>query len=144
MNAELLDSGADLVIGHGAHRMQEVLLARSGTTVFSIGNFVFNSPGRYRSHEAPPYSIVARLDLARDDSGTSGGLRLYPILSDNRVTGFQPRPVTGSEAKEVHALLRSRAVSGTEFDTAIALDKDERGWHLACRRAISPRIGAPD
>lgn len=144
MNAEFLASGADLVIGHGAHRMQEVLFTPLGTTVFSIGNFVFNSPGRYRSHEAPPYSIVARLDLARDDSGASGCLRLYPILSDNRITGFRPRPVTGSEAKEVHALLRSRAVSGREFDTAIALDKDERGWHLASRQALSPRIGAPD
>lgn len=142
MNADFLGSGADLVIGHGAHRMQEVLFTPSGTTVFSIGNFVFNSPGRYRSHEAPPYSFVARLELMLDDGGASGCLRLYPILSDNRITDFRPRPVTASEAKEVQALLRSRADSDGEFDAAIALDKDERGWHLASLQALSPRLGA--
>lgn len=137
MSTDLLASGADLVIGHGAHRMQEVLITPSGTTVFSLGNFVFNSPGRYRSLGAPPYSLVARLDLARE-SGLAGCLRLYPILSDNRVTGFRPRPVDSSEAREVHALLRNRAASASDFDAAFALARDERGWHLAsegCLRA---------
>lgn len=141
MNAEFLAKGADMVIGHGAHRMQEVLSTPSGTTAFSIGNFVFNSPGRYRSHGAPPYSLVARLEVAREEHGLSGCLRLYPILSDNRTTGFRPRPVSSSEARELHAQLRGRAASAGEFDATFALDRDERGWHLASVGAISRRIG---
>jgi UDP-N-acetylmuramoyl-tripeptide--D-alanyl-D-alanine ligase len=138
LNEEFLSAGADLVIGHGAHRMQEIMSGPQGTTVFSLGNFVFNSPGRYAQFHAPPFSLVARLDLERQSSGLTADLRLYPIVSDNLATHFRPRPVQASEAVEVHDVLFRR---GGAVRDDFALERDERGWCLTATRPISPRLG---
>jgi UDP-N-acetylmuramoyl-tripeptide--D-alanyl-D-alanine ligase len=140
LNSQLLASGADLVIGHGSHSIQEFSSTQEGTTIFSLGNFVFNSPGRYKKHNAPPYSVVARLDLARGREGWGGKLRLYPIVSDNRLTGFRPRPVSRLEADTVYRLLRSRPLSVPEFATRFVLEQDRRGWFIAPSLPLSPRI----
>ncbi len=138
LNSELLCAGADLVIGHGAHRMQEITSSPAGTTVFSLGNFVFNSLGRYQKFDAPPFSLVTRLDLERQGSGITGCLRLYPIVSDNRMTGFRPRPVRESEAIEVYNVLER--FNGNSFRDDFALEQDERGWHLTRTGPLSPRL----
>jgi hypothetical protein len=93
----LIDAGADLIIGHGAHMVQEVEKYNGKWIVYSIGNFVFNSPGRYQNYEVDPYSYIARLLI--DESGMN--LYLYPIFTDNKVTNYQSRFVTGSEFEEI-------------------------------------------
>jgi UDP-N-acetylmuramoyl-tripeptide--D-alanyl-D-alanine ligase len=138
LNKEFLAAGADLVIGHGAHRMQEIMSGPQGTTVFSLGNFVFNSPGRYGDFDAPPFSLVARLDVERKGSGLTAALRLYPIVSDNLTTHFRPRPVQAVEAVEVYDVLLRRSGGGVRDD--FALERDERGWCLTATRPISPRF----
>jgi UDP-N-acetylmuramoyl-tripeptide--D-alanyl-D-alanine ligase len=144
LNNGMLSAGADFVIGHGAHQMQEIISGPEGAGIFSLGNFVFNSPGRYRKYNAPPFSLVARLDLERQASGIAAHLRLYPIASDNRETGFRPRPVNEREAAEAYDLLAGRDLGG--FRNDFALEQDERGWCL-CRsmtlRAKGAGTGAP-
>jgi len=140
LNDDFLARGADLVIGHGAHRLQEMQATAKGTTVFSLGNFVFNSPGRYRKYGAPPFSLVARLDVARRAGGCAARLRLYPIVSDNRETAFRPRPVDEAEAIAVAAALREREPSPGDFDKGFSLAHDDYGWFLAPRRALSARV----
>lgn len=140
-NRELWSAGADLVIGHGAHRMQEVVSGSDGTTVFSLGNFIFNSLGRYRKFNAPPFSLVARVDIEQRGEGLTGSLRLYPLVSDNRATGFRPRPILESEAAGVYDIMECH--SGGTFRDDFVLGHDGRGWHLTCTTDISSRLGAP-
>ena len=39
-----IESGADLVIGHGAHNVQDVELYQGKVIVYSLGNFAFDQP----------------------------------------------------------------------------------------------------
>jgi|GEM_PF-471178 len=111
---ELLQAGADLVIGHGAHMLQEIELRQGKWIIFSIGNFMFNSPGRYKNYHAPPYSLLARLVLTTASQGPlQRTLRLYPIVTDNLLTHYQTRFVTDQEFEEVWYLL-SEKVGGIE------------------------------
>jgi hypothetical protein len=134
-NEGFLEAGADLVLGHGAHNLQTCCAFPVGTTVFSIGNFVFNSPGGYKFYNALPYSLIGRLRLGRSYSGWTGTLKLYPIVSDNRQTGYQPRPVKETEALEVFRFL---SIGGKHcFDREFELQRDERGWYIARTTPLS-------
>ena len=130
----LLGAGADLILGHGAHCLQEIERQAGRWIVYSLGNFMFPSPGRYRRFKAPPYSLAARLRLAADADGRThiAGLRLYPIVSDNRRTDYRPRPVTQDEAMVVQRLFAERcpATAGLPWRS------DRAGIHIDL---ISPR-----
>lgn len=134
----LMRAGADIVMGHGAHMLQEVEKLAAGTLVASLGNFVYNSPGRYKKMEGFPYSLVARLSVATG----SASLRLYPIHCDNRLTDFHTRPVTADQANEVYAELANRARNTSHFRSAFSLTEDDRGWHLRNREPLSPRLSS--
>jgi len=90
----LVTAGADLVIGHGSHMMQPLEMIEGTPVVYGLGNCVWNTPGRYAQIDAPPLSQMVAL---RSDPGGRLSLRLYPIVTDNMVTGFQTRPVTPEE-----------------------------------------------
>lgn len=97
--AAVFAAGADLVIGHGAHMLQQVERFGKLVAVHSVGNFVFNAPGRYSSMFAPPFSAAIRL-IIPVRSADAPLLRLYPFFSDNRTTGYRPRFLTETEAPE--------------------------------------------
>jgi len=101
----LVDAGADLILGHGAHMFQEIERYKGRWIIYGLGNFVFNSMGRYEKMGADPYSLVAQLDVGDIKGQRNMILRLYPIYSDNRVTNFQPHFVTHEEFQEVGSLL---------------------------------------
>ena len=112
----LVRGGADLVIGHGAHRLQEVESVRGTPVVFGLGDFVFNSYGGEWVFRAQGYSLIAALRVrARPGGGRAISLRLYPIVTDSLRTGFRPRFVTAEEFEAVLAMLKARprsAVAG--------------------------------
>lgn len=120
-------AGVDLVIGHGAHMMQECEKVNTSLIAYSIGNFVFNSVGRYKKLAAPPYSVVARISVAQGGSMT---LRLYPIVSDNMKTGFMPHPVNEREARDFFSVLAARESEKRPLESFFRMDRDDRGWFL--------------
>lgn len=133
-------AGADLVVGHGSHMLQEIERVGGRWVVHGLGNFIFNSPGRYRKLGAPPYSLLARLTI----SSAQVLLRLYPIVTDNRRTGYQPRPVTASELREVWDLLVSRTNAPAEFRRDFEQVGEVQYPHLAVVIAErGRRAGAP-
>jgi UDP-N-acetylmuramoyl-tripeptide--D-alanyl-D-alanine ligase len=137
-NEGFLEAGADLVLGHGSHNLQQCLASPVGTTVFSLGNLVFNSPGRYGKLSASPFSAVGRLELGCSGGGRTATLKLYPILSDNRQTRYRPRPVTETEAREVFSILSSDGRH--DFGRAFELDHDHRGWYVARTATLGGRL----
>lgn len=88
---EVLAAGADLIIGHGSHMVQEFERIGAKWVVYSVGNFMFNSPGRYKKFNAPPFSLIASLSFVETDVGIRKSLRLYPIVTDNNLTHYQIR-----------------------------------------------------
>jgi len=123
---ELIDAGANLILGHGAHRAQEVERYKGQWIVYNLGNFMFNSPGRYQKLKQAPISFAAMLELGNRNPVRPLGLRIYPLITDNRVTKYQSRPVTGDEFATVQAVIR-----GTDSDVDFSEDqigRDELGW----------------
>jgi hypothetical protein len=104
--AALADAGADLILGHGAHCVQEIERIGKTWVVYSLGNFVFNSPGRYKRFNAPPVGLVAELIVGGTDSGARLILRLFPILTSNEQTRFQSRFVSESQFRSSLELLK--------------------------------------
>ncbi len=119
-----VQAGADLILGHGAHALLECECIGGVPVCYSLGNAVFNSPGRYAHYDMHPYSAIAHVEL--DEAGCT--LRLYPTVTDNRLTDFLVRPVQAAQAEAC-----ASAAMGRDF----ALQKDALGWfmspHLSCR-----------
>ncbi|NYU08111.1 hypothetical protein A8O28_22390 [Enterobacteriaceae bacterium CCUG 67584] len=86
--------------------------------VYSIGNGVFNSNGEYQSRGVPPYGFVVRLRLGNPQPQ----IALLPILTDNKQTFWQPRPVTGAEFSDLIAQLTAQGMPITQEETSDA------GW----------------
>lgn len=133
----LIDAGADFVIGHGTHIMNDFTSDERGAIVWSLGNFQFNWAGRYDSMpEAVPYSLVARLSLTIEGDTWKPELRLYPTRCDNPEVGYQPRPVTEAEGADVIAVLNRKAAEAGQANH-YALRKDEVGWYVAAKDEVS-------
>jgi hypothetical protein len=125
-----IDKGADFVIGHGPHMMQQIEQYRSGLIVYSLGNFVFNTGGEYKKRGVPPYSFIARLEIKEKREKWSTNYKLYPILSDNRRQGFRPRPVTRDEVNDAYAHIATHSPDRDKFIEGFNLARDRRGWYL--------------
>jgi len=98
---QLVDHGADLVNGHGAHLVQGVELVDGVPVLYSLGNFVFSSFGGYAKVKPElRLSVVARYGFDRDGVAR---LELLPIRTDNKRVRFQP--VVSTEAQATAQLL---------------------------------------
>jgi hypothetical protein len=95
--AILAGAGYDLAIGHGPHIAQPVEVVGGMPVVYSLGNWVFGTPGRF-TREAPGYGLMATTAFGPDGVET---LRLHCIRTDNDQVGFQPRPCTTGQADTV-------------------------------------------
>jgi poly-gamma-glutamate synthesis protein (capsule biosynthesis protein) len=93
------DAGYDLVIGHHPHVAQEVESIDGMPVLYSLGNLVFGTPGRFGSGEG--FGLVATTRL--NDGPIE--IRLSCIVTDNDAVGFQPEPCTASEAEGLFARL---------------------------------------
>lgn len=126
----LIEAGADLVLGHGAHMLQEIEPRQGRWVVFSLGNFMFNSRGRYAQSDAPPYSLLARLIVRAEGDLLRRGLHLYPIVTDNLRTGYQTRFVTEQEFAEVQRLLQDQSRDAAGARPSVSCGEDAHGRYL--------------
>ena len=140
LSSSLISAGADLVIGHGAHMLQQCHWSESGTLLLSLGNFIFNSPGRYAKFLAPPVSLIARLEISTKADAWSSNLKLYPILTDNLRTDFNVQPVDRAMLASIYSLLAEHAPDASDFRICFEPAEDERGLHIRLKRPISHRF----
>lgn len=128
----MIDAGADMIIGHGAHMIQEVEIYKGKRILYNIGNLVFNSDGRYQKEKnATPYSFAVGMDIAEGKSGPTMEIRLYPIFGDNLITQFQPRLVTSQEIQKVLELLIAHSNDAVQLKKELQPKEDETGWYLS-------------
>ncbi|MFH0876421.1 MAG: CapA family protein [archaeon] len=122
-------SDVNLIIGHGSHTLQQVDFFNDTYVVYGIGNFFFNSIGRYSSMSGFPYSFITRLIIQSQNNSEKIFLRLYPFKSDNAASGFKPRLVNSIEFKEVLKVLSDKSANTTsvnDFVTGI----DRYGYYI--------------
>ena len=99
--ATLADAGYDLVIGSGPHVVHPVEVIGKTTVFYSLGNFVFGTPGRFTA-DLKGYGLVLSTQFTED--GVKA-LSLTCIKTDNDEIHFQPRPARAAEAATVFASL---------------------------------------
>jgi UDP-N-acetylmuramoyl-tripeptide--D-alanyl-D-alanine ligase len=142
----LIGAGADLVVGHGARMLQEIERVDGRWVINGLGNFVFNSDGEYDAQKMPPYSLAARLELTADGPALKRRLKLYPLLSENRLTNFRPRFVDAAEFATVRSILTERNPSLSQEADSLSSGYDGFGWHFEIdfdrRAAVRPRAPA--
>jgi hypothetical protein len=126
----LIDGGVDLIIGHGAHNVQEIERYEGRWIAYSLGNFVFGSPGRYEKMKAHPYGAMALLMLSANAEGVTKTLRFYPIFTDNRVTDYRSRFVTAAEFVDLRKRLRAQSGRAGDFDALLRSGTDAHGFFL--------------
>ena len=73
-----IDAGADLVIGHHPHVVQDVEYYRGGVIAYSLGNFLFDAGGRGQRKSA---ILEVTLDGRGDERQVIAAM-LHPILLD--------------------------------------------------------------
>jgi hypothetical protein len=117
----LMYSGTDVILGHGAHRIQEIERINGKPVLFSLGNSVFNSEGRFGKLNSESFSILTVLEF----SSKNCQLKCYPIVSDNKITDYLPRFLTDSEMNEFIRVLNERTSS--KFDAYPIKGKDSTG-----------------
>ncbi|RMG23067.1 MAG: CapA family protein [Bacteroidetes bacterium] len=108
---EVMAAGADLLLGHGAHLMQEIEAFDEHRWIcYGMGNLVFNSPGRYQKSGMKPYSFAALVKIRGYHQGRwQYQLQLFPFFCDNKLTNYRSRPLSGTEFEEMQALLLERS-----------------------------------
>lgn len=125
-----IKNGADLVIGHGGHSMQEIELYRDRWIIYGLGNFAFLSPGRYKKKKCPPFSYGAQLVLAKKDEKLQKWIRIYPIHTNNRVNKYQPRLLNDQEFKRFSDLIFEKSPLPENAVKMIRQAKDDIGNFL--------------
>ena len=130
--SKIIGYGANYIIGHGPHILNELEVSQSGTIAYSIGNFVFNSKGRYKKLEVLPYSAIAKLCFEENEYDWNIDLRFYPIVTDNKITNFQSRSINENEYENLLRVLseKSAAISDN-LKLRLNTGKDSHGLYFS-------------
>lgn len=100
-----IDSGADLVMGHGPHEIQAVETYRGRPVFYSLGNFFFG--------EEPLYDFVGMAAFVELEDGNAVEVRGAPVRpnarSQTRIRTFAEEPEAGQSLETL----------SRRFDTAI-------------------------
>jgi hypothetical protein len=91
------DAGYDLVIGTGPHIMNPIEIIGSMPVLYSLGNFVFGSPGSYTS-DTPGYGLVLETTFGQ---GGSMEAKATCLITDNDRVDYQPDVCGVREAAEM-------------------------------------------
>ncbi|WP_261623334.1 CapA family protein [Nesterenkonia marinintestina] len=144
----LIGSGYDLIVGHGAHCLQELERIDGAWVLYGIGNGHFQAPGRYaRAADETgilPLSLWTMLEVTADGEGSRRvRLRLYPVKADNRETDFTPGPASPEQFDRVYDELRRRLEdsAGDSANPGIDADHDDLGHHLVVEAGVWPPNG---
>ncbi|MEO8513421.1 MAG: CapA family protein [Ignavibacteria bacterium] len=113
-----IDSGADYIIGQGAHTIQEAEKYKGKWIFYNLGNFIFNAPGRYTSTGAKPYGMMLKLVFIENERK----IIIYPLYTNNHETDYCLRKLDDYEFNDfTHSLLQGKYESALNEDNSIIL-----------------------
>ncbi len=90
MARRIVNAGADLILamGHTCSMSSRVSTEFGQPTVSAISSSI--SEGEYGRQGVQPFSLVAELEFSRQGPGLKAMVNLYPNVSCNQMTQFQP------------------------------------------------------
>lgn len=94
----LVDAGYDLVVGSGPHISGPMDLIHGVPVLYSLGNFAFGAPGRFKGFGREGIGLIFSLELHRH---APTQLTVRCILTDNLVVDFVPKPCSPAKLREV-------------------------------------------
>lgn len=80
-------AGYDLVVGSGPHIVQPIELIGAMPVVYSLGNFVYGTKGRFGDVADRGYGLTVGLEIR---PGRAPSVTVRCVVADNRRSGFQP------------------------------------------------------
>lgn len=107
---QAIDWGADLVLGHHPHVLQELEIYKGRLIAYSLGNFVFGSQSNRTNT-----SIIL---LCTFQNKTLTRVEAVPLDVNNYRVEYQPRVLTGPEGT---AVLQSINESSRRFKTELSI-----------------------
>jgi len=93
-SSQLVAAGYDAVIGSGPHVLHPIEVIDGVPVVYSVGNFVFGSPGRFAGYGRVGLGAVATLTFDL----TGGTLQMQCVRTDNAVVNYVPRACNDEES----------------------------------------------
>lgn len=90
----MVDAGYDLIVGTGSHIAGTIEFIDDVPVVYSLGNFVFGTPGRFASYGKQGIGITLTLELS---PSAPAQLAVRCLVTDNFITGFLTQPCTGPQ-----------------------------------------------
>ena len=120
-------AGANLVIGHHPHIAQRVEIVDGCPVLYSLGNGLFGTNGRFGRYGQAPYGLIALAEI--EPPGTLAALELHLIDVDNRRSRFRPTPVRDDAAIPFLRSLTSEQDGWYERDHALRLDLASEHCH---------------
>ncbi len=127
---KMIRAGADIVIGHGAHKLQEVECYRDKWIIYNLGNFVYGAPGRYDKERSFPFSMICELVLYPGEKGI-GEIKLYPFYCDNRKTDYISSPVSPKQMEKVLGKLVKSDKNRSKLIGKFSAGSDEGGEFIS-------------
>ena len=120
----VLGAGADIVIAHGPHIPQGIMVSDGRIALLSLGNFLFRPD--YQMPKEAHQTIMAKVTISPD----SLSLALLPLILDDSGRPRVPPP------KEASQILRHIADLSAEFGTTIKI-REQTGYITVPRQTHS-------
>jgi len=133
---QLIDLGADLIIGHHPHVLQGIEIYKDRTILYSLGNFSFGGARTPKKATLP--TLVAQFKIEFDGTDyVSQQLILHPARSTgyDEETVYQPVLVTGAEAENVMKIIQG--------DTKFTLNPFQEGEGAVQEAVVNPAKREP-
>ncbi|PTL39409.1 CapA family protein [Alkalicoccus saliphilus] len=124
-----LKAGADLVLGHGTHTISPIERNEDGIIIYSLGNYIFNSAGRFESEAAPPYGYIVNLEVKETEDEWSVEPLIYPIVTNNKSTKYKTRKVRRTEFKDIQSDILEKT-SELKSSYRIKRKKNQKGQYF--------------
>jgi len=90
----MVDAGYDLIVGTGPHIADKIEYIDKVPVAYSLGNFVFGTPGRFASFGKQGVGISLGLELRKD---APAQFVVKCFNTDNAMTGFLTQPCTAPQ-----------------------------------------------
>ncbi len=110
---QAIDWGADLVLGHHPHVLQEIEIYKGRLIAYSLGNFVFGSESNNTNSSIILLLTFKGKSLVRAEA--------VPLGVNNYRVKYQPRVLKGKAAAEVLEALQD---ASERFDTEFEIESD--------------------
>ena len=118
LGRQLIDAGADLVIGHHPHVIQGIEQYNGKYIIYSLGNFCFGGNTNPKDKDC----YIFQQEFIMEDSGpVDGGIRIIPcsVSSKSSTNDYQPTPLSGEKAEK----LLEKILKLSQIENAIWLEE---------------------